>query len=113
MGGGTSSARRLLRSSETYDTRQHRLTDLIHLYPEMSHRHPAIRGRGPQVHTGNMTKYRNYWIFSIACFVVWGVILAVVAAQGKSDKTHTILGIWWMGHRLGLGHYCQVRLPAS
>ena len=61
-----------------------------------------------------MTKYRNYWIFSIACFVVWGVILAVVAAQGKSDKgAHHALAIWWMGHRLGLGHYCQVRLPAS
>jgi hypothetical protein len=49
------------------------------------------QGQGPQAHTGNMTKYRNYWIFSIACFVVWGVILAVIAAQGKSDKTHAIL----------------------
>jgi hypothetical protein len=38
-----------------------------------------------------MTKYRNYWIYSIGCFVVWGVLLAIVAAQGKSDKTHTIL----------------------
>jgi hypothetical protein len=38
-----------------------------------------------------MMKYRHYWIFSNACFVVWGVILAVVAAQGKSDNTHTIL----------------------
>ncbi len=37
-----------------------------------------------------MTKYRNYWIYSIGCFVVWGVLLAVVAAQGKSDKTHTV-----------------------
>jgi hypothetical protein len=38
-----------------------------------------------------MTKYRNYWIFSIACFVVWGVLLAAVAAQGKNGKTHAIL----------------------
>ncbi len=38
-----------------------------------------------------MTKYRNYWIYSIGCFVVWGVLLAVVAAQDKSDKTHTVL----------------------
>jgi hypothetical protein len=38
-----------------------------------------------------MTKYRNYWIYSIGCFVVWGVLLAVVAAQGKSDKMHTVL----------------------
>jgi hypothetical protein len=48
-------------------------------------------GRGRQTHTGNMTKYRNYWIYSIGCFVVWGVIFAVVAAEGKSDKTHTVL----------------------
>jgi len=47
--------------------------------------------RGPHTHTGNMTKYRNYWIYSIGCFVVWGVLSAVVAAQGKSDKKHTIL----------------------
>ena len=38
-----------------------------------------------------MKKYRNYWIFSIGCFVVWGVILAVVAAEGKGDKSHTVL----------------------
>jgi hypothetical protein len=38
-----------------------------------------------------MTKYRNYWIFSIGCFVVWGVILAVVGAQGKGAKMHTVL----------------------
>ena len=38
-----------------------------------------------------MTRYRNYWIYSIGCFVVWGVLLAVVAAKGKSDKTHTVL----------------------
>ncbi len=43
------------------------------------------------MHTGNMTKYRNYWMYSIGCFVVWGVILVVVAAQGTSEKTHTIL----------------------
>jgi len=48
-------------------------------------------GAGPQAHTVKMTKYRNYRIFSIGCFVVWGVILGVVAAQGKSAKTHTIL----------------------
>jgi hypothetical protein len=38
-----------------------------------------------------MTKYRNYWMYSIGCFVVWGVLLAVVAAQGKNDRTHTVL----------------------
>jgi hypothetical protein len=44
-----------------------------------------------QTHTGSMTKYRNYWVYSIGCFVVWGVILAVMALQGKSGKTHTVL----------------------
>ena len=24
-----------------------------------------------------MTKYRNYWVYSIGCFVVWGILLAV------------------------------------
>jgi hypothetical protein len=38
-----------------------------------------------------MTKSRNYWVYSIACFVVWGVLLAVVASQGKSGRTHTVL----------------------
>jgi hypothetical protein len=58
-------------------------------------RNPTLKsgvwGGVPQAHTGNMTKYRSYGIYSIGCFVVWGVILAVVAAQGKSDKTHTVL----------------------
>jgi len=52
---------------------------------------PAIRDRGATGAYCNMTKYRNYWIFSIACFLVWGVLFAVVGAQGMSDKTHTIL----------------------
>ncbi len=38
-----------------------------------------------------MKKYRNYWTYSTGCFVVWGIILAIVAVQGKGDKTHTIL----------------------
>jgi hypothetical protein len=52
---------------------------------------PVFWGRGPRGHSCDMTKYRNYWLFSIGCFVVWGVILAVVAAQGKGDKTNTVL----------------------
>jgi hypothetical protein len=52
---------------------------------------PPMWDQSPQAHTGNMTKYRNYWVYSIGCFVVWGVLLAVVAAQGKNDKTHTTL----------------------
>jgi hypothetical protein len=54
---------------------------------------PALWGTGPpaQLHTGNMTSYRNYWVYSLCCFVVWGVLLAVVAAQDRSGKTHTVL----------------------
>src|ERR1700722_18316173 len=51
----------------------------------------AFGRRGRLGHSGGMRKYRNYWIFSIGCFVVWGVILVVVAAQGKGDKSHTVL----------------------
>lgn len=35
-------------------------------------------------------KYRNYWVFSIASFAVWAVLLAVVAAKG-SNHTENIL----------------------
>ena len=37
-----------------------------------------------------MKKYRNYWAYSIACFLVWGVILAVRAALGDSSTTHNV-----------------------
>ena len=32
-----------------------------------------------------MAKHRNYWSYSIGCFVVWAVRLAVVAATGSKD----------------------------
>jgi len=38
-----------------------------------------------------MSKSRNYWVYSVACFAVWGVLLAVLASQGNSGKTHTAL----------------------
>jgi hypothetical protein len=39
-----------------------------------------------------MKKYRNYWTYSIACFLVWGVILAArAAAFGNSPTTHDVL----------------------
>jgi hypothetical protein len=38
-----------------------------------------------------MSKYRKYWVYSIACFVVWAVLLAVMAAKGKTNTTHNIL----------------------
>ena len=35
----------------------------------------------------NMKKYRNYWAYSIACFVVWGVVLAVRASAFGNSST--------------------------
>ncbi len=47
-----------------------------------------------------MKKYRNYWAYSVACFLVWGVILAVRAAIGNSSTTHDVLLVfagWCIG----------------
>lgn len=42
-----------------------------------------------------MRKYRNYWAYSIACFLVWGVILAVRAlAFGGSSTTHDVVFVF-------------------
>lgn len=38
-----------------------------------------------------MKKYRNYWTYSIACFLVWGVVLAIRAAIGNSSTTRSVL----------------------
>jgi hypothetical protein len=38
-----------------------------------------------------MAMYRNYWAYSIGCFVVWAVILASVAAQASHDTRHNVL----------------------
>ena len=38
-----------------------------------------------------MTKYRNYWVYSIGCFAVWAILLAVVAAKGNNPTPDTIL----------------------
>jgi hypothetical protein len=42
-----------------------------------------------------MKKYRNYWTYSIGCFVVWGVILTVRAAVfGGTSTTHDVLFVF-------------------
>ena len=45
-----------------------------------------------------MMKYRNYWLYSAGCLVVWGVILAVTVSEGAHSKTHNVLlvfgGFW-------------------
>ena len=38
-----------------------------------------------------MAKYRNYWSYSIGCFVVWAVLLGVVAAKENRTTTHNFL----------------------
>jgi hypothetical protein len=38
-----------------------------------------------------MVKYRNYCAYSIGCFVVWAVLLALVAAKGSHDTRHNVL----------------------
>ena len=38
-----------------------------------------------------MTKYRNYWVYSLGCLVVWSILLAVVTARGNNATTHNVL----------------------
>ena len=38
-----------------------------------------------------MLKQRNYWVYSMGCFLVWGIILAVAAAKAKNGTFHNIL----------------------
>ena len=38
-----------------------------------------------------VSKYRNYWIYSAGSFLVWGVLLAVVASKGDDSTTNKIL----------------------
>jgi len=44
--------------------------------------------------------YRNYWIYSTGCFVVWAILLALVGAKGSSDTRHNsllVFGGWAIG----------------
>ncbi len=42
-----------------------------------------------------MAKYRNYWAYSVGCFIVWAVILTVrVVFWGGSSTTHTVLSVF-------------------
>ena len=38
-----------------------------------------------------MLKHRNYWTYSIACFLVWGILLGLTAAKSKSGRFHDVL----------------------
>ena len=41
-----------------------------------------------------MAKYRKYWVYSIACLVVWTIQLAFVAAKGNNKVTRDVLLIF-------------------
>ena len=43
-----------------------------------------------------MTKYRNYWIYSIGCFVIWGV------PQGRDHPIFLRCGLYVNGAILRL-----------
>jgi hypothetical protein len=38
-----------------------------------------------------MMKYRNYWLYSAGCLVVWGIVLGVVASRGVHSRTENVL----------------------
>lgn len=41
-----------------------------------------------------MTRYRNYWVYSIGCFAAWAIVLAVTAATKTSHFTDNILMVF-------------------
>ncbi len=38
-----------------------------------------------------MVRRRSYWTYSIACFVVWALLLTVTAAESKDGRFHDVL----------------------
>ena len=38
-----------------------------------------------------MPKYRNYWVYSIGCFLVWGILLVALAVKGDRTTSHNVL----------------------
>ncbi|HUC36927.1 MAG TPA: hypothetical protein VMR97_07375 [Acidimicrobiales bacterium] len=38
-----------------------------------------------------MLKRRNYWVYSIGCFLVWSILLALAAAKAKNGTFHNVL----------------------
>ncbi len=39
----------------------------------------------------HMLKPRNYWVYGIGCFLVWGILLALAAAEAKNGTFHNVL----------------------
>ena len=56
-----------------------------------------------------MLKQRNYWVYSIGCFVVWGIILALAAAKAKNGTFDNVLLVFAGGPSVG----CRRRSPGS
>ena len=38
-----------------------------------------------------MLKRRNYWVYSVGSFLVWGLLLALAAFEAKTGEFHNIL----------------------
>jgi len=38
-----------------------------------------------------MWTQRNYWVYSIGCFVVWGILLALATVKAKNGTFHNLL----------------------
>jgi hypothetical protein len=39
----------------------------------------------------HMAKFRTYWTYSIACLVVWALLLILVAARATNHTIHNVL----------------------
>ncbi len=37
---------------------------------------------------------RNYWVYSIGCFVAWGIVLGLTAAKTKNGRFRYVLSVF-------------------
>jgi Na+-transporting NADH:ubiquinone oxidoreductase subunit NqrE len=59
-------------------------------------------------------RLHSYTAYSVACALVWALILVVVAAVADTKKVaHVPAGLRGLGHRLDIGHDRPPRLPAT
>ena len=72
-------------------------------------RHACDRRQGRE---SRMTKYRNYWVYSVGCLVVRAVGCCGGQGGQQKDTGHSSC-LRRMVHRVGLDHDRQVRLPTA
>jgi hypothetical protein len=57
---------------------------------------------------------RNYWIYSVACFLVWGILLSLAAAKAKEGTFHNTPCVFaGLEPLLGVGEDRQVGVLAT